>query len=123
MFLTDASSRVPAVVRPSGQRALVTGDNGPAPILEFIDQSDELKPGDRVVSSGDGGLYPPEILIGQVVNGADGRQRVRLAADFRVLDFVRVVRVVPTEQVEGPGGLIGPLLPEDMPAAAAEAAP
>ena len=45
-------------------------------------------------------------------------------ADFRVLDFVRVVRVVPAELVEGPGGLIGPLLPEDMPAAAsAEASP
>ena len=33
MLLTDASSRVPAVVRPSGQRAMVTGDNGPAPAL------------------------------------------------------------------------------------------
>ena len=29
LFVTDASSRVPAVIRPSGQRALVTGDNGP----------------------------------------------------------------------------------------------
>ena len=52
-------------------------------MLEFLDQSDELRPGDRVVSSGDGGLYPPDILIGQVVVGADGRQRVRLAADYR----------------------------------------
>ena len=101
IFLTDASSRVPAVVRPSGQRALVTGDNGPAP-ARFIDQSDELKPGDRVVSSGDGGLYPADVLIGQVFVGADGRQRVRPAADFRLLDFVRVVRAVPAEPVEGP---------------------
>jgi rod shape-determining protein MreC len=121
MFLTDASSRVPAVVQPSGQRALVAGDNGPAPVLEFVDQGDELRPGDRVISSGDGGLYPPDILIGQVVVGADGRQRVRLAADFRVLDFVRVVRAAPEEAVEGPGGLIGPLLPEAPATAAAEA--
>ena len=77
ILLTDASSRVPAVVRPSGQRAIVTGDNGPAPALEFVDQADELQPGDRVVSSGDGGLYPPDILIGRVVVGPDGRQRVR----------------------------------------------
>ena len=47
------------------------------------------------MSSGDGGLYPPDILIGQVVVGPDGRQRVRLAADYRQLDFVRVVRAVP----------------------------
>jgi rod shape-determining protein MreC len=110
IFLGDGSSRVPAIVRPSGQRALVAGDNGPAPVLEFIDQADEVRPGDRVVSSGDGGLYPPDVLIGRVVVGPDGRQRVRLSADFRRLDFVRVVRMVPAETVEGPGGLIGPLM-------------
>jgi rod shape-determining protein MreC len=110
IFLNDGSSRVPAVVRPSGQHAIVAGDNGPAPALEFIEQTDELRPGDRVVSSGDGGLYPPDILIGQVSVGPDGRQRVRLAADYRRLDFVRVVRQVPRPPVQGPGGLIGPVV-------------
>ena len=112
LFLTDASSRVAAVIRPSGQRALVSGDNGPAPALDFIDGGEPLRPGDRVVTSGDGGLYPPDILIGQVFLGADGRSRVRLSADFRLLDFVRVVRAAPPEVVRGPGGLVGPLLPE-----------
>jgi rod shape-determining protein MreC len=110
IFLTDASSRVPAVVQPSGQRAMVSGDNGRAPVLEFVEQADGARPGDRVVSSGDGGLYPPDILIGQVAAGPDGRQRVRLAADFRQLDFVRVVRLQPVEPVEGPGRMIGPML-------------
>jgi rod shape-determining protein MreC len=110
IFLTDASSRVPAIVRPSGQRAMVAGDNGPGPVLEFIDQPGEVRPGDRVVSSGDGGLYPPDVLVGQVIVGPDGRQRLRPSADFRRLDFVRVVRVSPAETVEGPGGLVGPLL-------------
>jgi rod shape-determining protein MreC len=110
IFLTDASSRAPAVILPSGQRAIVAGDNSRAPALEFVEQTDELRPGDRVVSSGDGGLYPPDILIGQVVLAPDGRQRVRLAADYRRLDFVRVVRAVAQPLVEGPGGLIGPLI-------------
>jgi rod shape-determining protein MreC len=125
ILLTDGSSRVPAVVRPSGQRALVAGDNGPAPLLEFVDQADEMRAGDRVVSSGDGGLLPPGIAIGQVVTGPDGRQRVRLAADFARLDFVRVLRKAPPPVVEGPGGLIGPLrtagpVGTDEPAEAAE---
>ena len=111
ILVTDASSRVPATILPSGQRAMVAGDNTPAPTLEFLDQSDELRPGDRVVSSGDGGLYPPDILIGQVYVDKDGRARARLAADTRRLEFVRVVRAVPPAEVEGPGGLIGPLLP------------
>ncbi len=112
ILLNDASSRVPATILPSGQRAMVAGDNGPAPTLEFVDQSDALRPGDRVVSSGAGGLYPPDILIGQVFIGADGRGRVRLAADTRRLDFERAARAVPAPVVEGPGGLIGPLQPE-----------
>jgi rod shape-determining protein MreC len=115
MFITDTSSRVPAVIRPSGLRALVAGDNGAAPALDFVDQSDELRPGDQVLTSGDGGLYPPGIVIGQAFLGPDGRQRVRLAADFRILDFVRIARPVPASPIEGPGGLIGPTLPPEGP--------
>ena len=104
-------------------RAIVTGDNGPAPTLDFVEQSDELHPGDRVVSSGDGGLYPPDLLIGQVFV-AGGRQRVRLAADFRELDFVRVLRREAPSPIEGPGELIGPmpLAQAAPPVAAAQAA-
>ncbi len=112
ILLNDGSSRVPASILPSGQRALVSGDNSLAPTLEFLDQADELTPGDRVVSSGDGGLYPPDLLIGQIVVAADGRQRVRLAADNRRLEFVRVLRNPPPAPVIGPGELIGPVRPE-----------
>ncbi len=122
ILLTDASSRVPAVVRPSGQRAIVSGDNGAAPALDFVEQADELNPGDRVVTSGDGGLYPPDILIGRVAVGPDGRQRVQLAADYRRLDFVRVVRAAPASPIDGPVELIGPTLPAGA-AAVAKAEP
>jgi rod shape-determining protein MreC len=110
IFLTDASSRVPVVILPSGRRAMVSGDNGPAPLLDFLDKTESLRAGERVVSSGDGGLYPPDILVGRVVIGPDARPRVRLSADFRRLDFVRVIRRSPPALIEGPGDLIGPLL-------------
>ena len=109
ILLGDGSNRVPATIRPSGQRAMVSGDNAAMPVLDFIEQPTEVKPGDQVVTSGEGGLYPADIVIGRVVAGRDGRQRVQLAADIRRLEFVRVVRAVPPALVEGPGGLIGPL--------------
>lgn len=115
LLLTDGSSRVPALIRPSGQRAIVTGNNTRAPFLDFVDQSDEIRPGDQVVTSGDGGLYPPDIVIGRVLMGSDGRLRTRLAADYGHLDFVRVVRQRPPEPVAGPGGLIGPVLTSGTP--------
>ncbi len=125
ILLSDGSSRAPVTVQPSGQRAILTGDNRAAPTLEFLEQPDTVRPGDRVVTSGDGGLFPPEILIGQAALGPDGRLRVLLAADFRRLDFVRVIRQPPPAVVEGPGGIVGPLLPPGAgalaPTAAAEA--
>ncbi|WP_424932428.1 rod shape-determining protein MreC [Amaricoccus macauensis] len=110
LLLTDGSSRVPAVIRPSGQHAIVSGNNSSAPFLEFLDQPDAVRTGDRIVTSGDGGLYPPDIVIGQVFTGHDGRLRARLAASYGHLDFVRVVRQLPMEEIHGPGGLIGPVL-------------
>jgi rod shape-determining protein MreC len=112
ILLTDASSRVPAAVRPSGQRALVAGHNGEMPVLEFLDQPERANPGDRVVTTGAGGLFPADILVGRVAASADGRQRLLPAADFRRLDYVRIVRFVPRESIDGPGGLIGPRIAE-----------
>jgi rod shape-determining protein MreC len=122
ILLSDSSSRVPAIVRPSGQHAILSGDNHAAPVLEFLDKPDEVRPGDRVVSSGDGGLFPAELLIGQVVVSPDRRLRVRLAADYRRLDFVRVIRRTEPGVIEGPGALIGPFL-TSQPSATAEPPP
>lgn len=99
LLLTDASSRIPAVVQPSGQRALVAGDNSAAPPLEFIENADVVRPGDRVISSGDGGVFPAGLLIGQVAADPSGRLRVRLSADYERLEFLRVLRHHGTPEV------------------------
>jgi rod shape-determining protein MreC len=48
-----------------------------------------------------------------VAVGADGRQRVVLAADYHRLDFVRVVRATSLAPIDGPVELIGPVLAAD----------
>lgn len=108
ILLTDSNSRIPVTIQPSGQHALVVGDNTAVPPLEFLENRDMVRPGDRVVSSGDGGVFPSGLLVGQVVEGADHRLRVRLAADYERLDFLRVLRSKPTPKVTDPGGLIAP---------------
>jgi rod shape-determining protein MreC len=108
ILLTDSSSRIPVTVQPSGQRALLSGDNTSAPPLEFLEKPDLVRPGDRVVSSGDGGVFPAGLLVGQVAQGPDRRLRVRLAADYERLEFLRVLRSHETEGIEEPGSLIPP---------------
>jgi len=108
ILLTDSNSRVPVTLQPSGQRALASGDNSPMPVLEFIEAPDDLRPGDRVVSASDGGVFPAGLLVGEVVLGADRRYRVRLAADYGRLDFLRVLRSRPAERIDDTGALLRP---------------
>jgi len=118
ILLSDAASRIPVTIQPSGQHAMLSGDNTAAPLIEFLEGRDLVQPGNRVVSSGDGGLFPSGLVVGQVVEGRDGRLRVRLSADYQQLDYLRVLRSHEAEVIEDPGGLIlapatGPNLPAD----------
>ncbi|MEM6482717.1 MAG: rod shape-determining protein MreC [Pseudomonadota bacterium] len=112
ILLTDTSSRIPATIQPSGQRALILGDNTAAPLIDFIEDDDRVRAGDRVMSSGDGGVFPADLLIGQVAEDPGGRLRVRLSADYERLEFLRVLREYGTEQIGTPGNLV---LPSDPP--------
>jgi len=108
ILVTDASSRVPAIIQPSGQRAIIAGDNSAAPPIDFLENSDLVRPGDRVVSSGDGGVFPAGLLIGQVAEAPGGRLRVRLAADYERLKFLRVLRHYGTEPVSDTNDVLRP---------------
>ena len=118
ILLTDTNSRVAAVIQPSGQRAMVSGDGTLAPLVEFVEDPDALRAGDRIVTSGAGGVFPADILIGTLAVDPQGRLRARMAADYRRLEFIRVLRRPPGETIEGPGDLIG--APAQPPLAAAE---
>ena len=109
LLLTDASSRVPVIVQPSGQEALISGDNTLNPSVEFLKDTSLVRPGDRIVTSGRGGTLPSDLLIGQLVLDPNKRLRVQLAADYERLKFVRVLRDQSREKILGAGAL---LLPE-----------
>jgi rod shape-determining protein MreC len=111
ILLTDASSRIPAVIQPSGQRIIVAGDNSSAPLVDFLEDSDLVRPGHRVVSSGDGGVFPAGLLIGQVAADPGGKLRVILAADYQRLEFLRVLRHQGPAPLPDTAQIIGPQLP------------
>ena len=108
ILLTDATSRIPATIQPSGQRGILKGDNAFDPMLSFVETPELVRPGDRVVSSGDGGVFPADLLVGQVTQTRDGILRVRLAADLQRLHFLKVLRSPPAPEVEDDGTLIAP---------------
>ena len=122
ILVTDSNSRIPVTIQPSGQKALLSGDNSPLPPLEFIEDTDEVRPGDRVVTSGDGGVFPAGLLVGQVALGTDKRLRVVLAADYQRLEFLRVLRSHELAPITDPGSLVAPPVVQPLPDASAATA-
>ena len=106
ILLTDNASQIPVIVQPSGQRAVLMGDNSFAPTVEFIENVDLVRPGDRVVTSGGGGVLPAGLLVGTLAMDPNGRLRVRLVADYERLEFLKVLRDYGIEKIEGFGSLI-----------------
>ncbi|MDG1239468.1 rod shape-determining protein MreC [Planktomarina sp.] len=112
ILLTDTASRIAVSIESNGQRAMIVGDNTSRPPLEFLEAPETVRPGDRVLTSGDGGVFPSGLLVGQVTQTLSGRLRVRLAADMQRLEFLRVVRHQPREPISTAGDLVGVQLSE-----------
>lgn len=108
LLLTDFSSRVPVIVQPGARRAMLSGDGTAMPRLEFLDGGDGIQPGDMVETTGDGGVFPPDLPVGQVVATLGGGWRVVLLADYARLEFVRLLRYEPSTHIDRPGELIEP---------------
>ena len=108
MLLTDYNSRVPVKVQPSGRRAILTGENTDAPRLAFLETMLGVAAGDRVVTSGDGGVFPPDLPVGLVAVVGERSAKVQISADYERLEFVGVLRYRPSTRIDTPGGLIFP---------------
>jgi rod shape-determining protein MreC len=92
LLLTDATSRTPVLIDRTNARAILTGDGGRNPTLDYLRGVGAVQNGDRVLTSGDGGVLPRGLPVGTAVKGLDGRWRIRLAADEGGIDFVRILQ-------------------------------
>ncbi|MGZ3377969.1 MAG: rod shape-determining protein MreC [Phenylobacterium sp.] len=91
LLLTDIASRTPVMIDRTNARAILTGDGGPNPRLDYLRGHDPIREGDRLLTSGDGGVVPRGLPVGTAVKGLDGRWRVVLASDKAPIDFVRIL--------------------------------
>jgi len=103
VLVTDSGSSVSALVQTSRASGIVRGQYGDTLVMEWILQSDPVKPGDVVVTAGLGlgtelrSLYPKGLVIGTVVDvtkaevSAYQRAVVAPAVDLRKLENVLVI--------------------------------
>lgn len=107
LLLTDLNSRVPVVVESSRARAILAGDNGDRPRLRFLADNVPLQPGERIVTSGHGGVFPGGLAIGRVARVGRRGAEIEPFADFDRLEYVRVLRYQPPRLYEDERGAAG----------------
>jgi len=96
-LITDPAATVNVHLEPSASPAVLHGSLTGDITLDMIPQDEEIKTGDLVLTSGLGGSYPPNILIGQV-SGVRSREQdifqrasVQTVVDFSQIDIVLVI--------------------------------
>lgn len=115
LLLTDLNSRLPVQLEGSRQRAILAGDNSPEPVLQYLPYDAAPTPGERVLTSGDGGLLPPGLPVGVISQSDGGEVRVRLNVAFDRLDYVRVLAFEPLAPAAAPAEQAQKLGPAGQP--------
>lgn len=116
LLLTDLNSRIPVVIEPSGRRGILTGNTTTTPLLKFLVSSENISIGDRIVTTGDDKVLPPNLTVGRVKNINKNSADVVLAASYESLDFVRIIRYTPSLNVPATSNLVGNCPECSMPA-------
>lgn len=102
LLLTDLSSRIPVRVEESNRTAIAAGLNEKHIALRFLSPGEPLKVGDRLVTSGDGGTFPPGIPVAIVTEPRGPEPKARPLANPGGLDFVLVLRPFVPEAFKNP---------------------
>lgn len=105
LLVTDLNSRIPVLLESQRYRAILVGDNSQRPRLLYLSADAKVSPGDRIVTSGHGGVFPPGLAVGAVTLIANGDVRVQPFVDWDRLEYVRLIEFGRSE--EGPDGLEG----------------
>jgi rod shape-determining protein MreC len=91
LLITDLNSRIPVTISGSGDHAILAGNNAPLPKLLYLPQDALLTPGARVMTSGHGGVFPPNLPVGVVTSTSHGTAEITPLAALERINQVRLI--------------------------------
>ena len=100
LLLTDEMCQVSAKLQNSQEQGILNGQRGalrtmPNLRLRYLSREAEVTPGRKVVSSGVGGLFPPDLVLGEVfsveIGALDAEVTVNPSVNFEELIDIFVV--------------------------------
>ena len=106
LLLTDINSHIPVLIESSRAKAILSGDNTDRARLNYLAPNSNAAPGNRVVTSGHGGAFPPGLPVGVIASVQDGIVRVEPFVHRNQLEYVTVIDyglpgILPSDQDGG----------------------
>jgi len=91
LLLSDINSHVPVITEHTQEKSILAGNNTEWPTLSYLPATSNVAVGERIVTSGDGGIFPPGIPVGVVTSVEAGAVKVQLFSDVAKAKYVSVV--------------------------------
>ena len=89
LLVSDLNSKIPVITEPSAYHAILSGHGKNEPTLEYLPENNNVQHGDKVYTSGKGGIFSPGIPIGEV-KIEDDIIKVLLFSDLSQISFINI---------------------------------
>ena len=89
LLVSDLNSKIPVMIEPSGQHAILSGRGNKLPMLEYLSDNRSIEDGNKIYTSGQEGIFLPGIPIGEVKKDKD-KVNVLLFSDLKQITFVNI---------------------------------
>jgi len=90
LLVSDLNSRIPVIIEPSGDHAILNGGGTGDSTLKYVAKNNNIKDGDKIYTSGKGGIFSPGISIGS----AKLKKKNIFVSFFSDLDQITFVNIV-----------------------------
>ncbi len=90
-LVNDINSKIPVITEKGRVKGVLSGENVPLPKMMFIPLDAKVEVGDRIVTSGIGGVFPAGLPVGQIVSKDKAGVTVRPYDHLNRLEYVQIV--------------------------------
>jgi len=99
MLISDISSKIPVFIERTRDKGILSGNNTQILNLLFTASNADIQKGDRIVTSGIGGIFPSNLLVGYVSKATQSSIEVIPAHNIEKVEYVKIIRNVMNEDI------------------------
>jgi len=77
------------------EKMILIGKGNDLPVLGYVASDSPMAKGDRIITSGDGGIFPKAIAVGRIRSTGGTGAAVELFANVAQLEYVTMVQFKP----------------------------